>query len=678
MKKTVLLVFCSALCLAFSEISAQTPQAGTPGIATFDKLPADKQLFARDDNNEANVDFLGRVVIPGYAYLSVVQYRNKVKSGYQRANLKYEASAAPFNLTSKIKAELVEYAFEVYACKSGTDSTLIIRRDDVVAGDFFIIYGQSNAVAWEVDYKYRNEFARTYGSSGGSSASWGLANEVGQRVGIFGIEFQREIAEKYQIPTCIINGAAAGASLPDLSRKNEGNHGDPSSFYGALLNTAQQTGLLPSLKGIIFWQGETEASSTDPLTWGPRFDVLMKQLQEDYPMIEKMYVFQLPLFGGGAYDDRIGVLREQQRTLDRKYPIVQPFAALGAVGWNGFHYGLEGYLQLGRELADVAGYYHYGEKQKVTSPSLQKAYYSSPANDEVTMVFEDYQQMVYPKDTVAINIEGSLESTSTYSMKDFFYLNAQWQKVSSGRAEANKIIVKLKEAAGDTVIKYLPSKYHYSGLLNATWVYIGPFLKNTKGLRAFAFHHNKIFPYQDLGTITLASAEQDKQVVLTWNKLPNATGYMLERFEARDTLAAHEILHFPANQVEYADPSAKKGIAYIYRIRGYTDKSESKLASTTITKQGEDIDVILGNDPVHELSINVYPNPVTDLINIVSTRSAIRLVELFTINGKKVKDAGYENKDWATFNVNDLSSGPYVLRVHYGNKISTSKVVLVR
>ena len=664
MKKFILLVLFTLISSSVFKAYAQQS-----GIAILDKVPSDMQLFARDSTDQADVEFLGRVQVSGYAYFSVVKYRNKTRNGYQRKALQYNGSQAPFNFTFKIKAELAEYAFEIYACKSGSDSTLIARRDNIVAGDFYLIYGQSNAVAWEVDYAYRNEFARTYGSSGGA-AMWGLANDVGQRVGIFGIEFQRSIAEKYQIPTCILNGSAAGASLIDLT--------DKSSFYGHLLNAARETGLLPSLKAIFYWQGETEASSDDPLTWAPRFDKLVQMWKEDYPMVQKIYVFQLPLFGGGPYDDRIGVLREQQRTLDRKYPIIQPYAALGAEGWNGFHYGLEGYLHLGRDLADMAGYNHYGQKEKITSPSLQKAFYSTPEKDEITMVFEDYQQMVYPKDTVTVNIEGSLEPSSVFSMKDYFYLNAEWKKLASGRAEANKIIVKLKEVGNDSTIKYLPSKYHYAGLLSAAWVYIGPFLKNTKGLRAFAFHHNKIFPYTNLGNITLAAGEKDKQVVLNWNKLPDATGYILERFEASDTLAAHEILRFPANQLAYTDPSAKKGIAYIYRVRGYTDQSESKLASTTITKQSDDIEIILGEDPIQELSINVYPNPVTDLINIVSARSGINLVELFAMNGKKVKAEGYPNKDWATFNVNELSSGQYILRVYYGSKISTSKVVLVR
>jgi hypothetical protein len=478
-----------------------TAGAQQSGIAILDKVPADMQLFARDSTGQADVDFLGRVQAPGYAYLSVVKFRDKIKSGYQRKNLQYNGSQAPFNFSFKIKAELAEYAFEIYACKSGSDSTLIARRDNIVAGDFYLIYGQSNAVAWEVDYPYRNEFARTYGSSGGP-ADWGLANQIGQRVGIFGIEFQRSIAEKYQIPTCIINGSAAGASLLALT--------DRSTFYGYLLNAAKETGLLPSLKAIFFWQGETEASS-DPLTWAPRFDKLAAMWQEDYPMVEKIYVFQLPLFGGGAYDDRIGLLREQQRTLDRKYPIIQSYAALGAEGWNGFHYGLEGYLQVGRDLADLAGFNHYGEKEKISSPSLQKAFYSTPKKDEITMVFEDYQQMVYPNDTVAVNIEGSLERSSVFSMKDFFYLNAEWKKLASGERRGQQDYRKTKRGCERFYDQIPPFQISLLRAFNAAWVYIGPFLKNTKGQRAFAFHHTKIFPYTDLGPITLTSNERDRK-----------------------------------------------------------------------------------------------------------------------------------------------------------------------
>jgi hypothetical protein len=666
MKNNLLLLF-----LLFSGLGISRNYAQTIGVAAFDKLPADKQLFARDKNKQADITISGKVQSTGYAYVSVVKFRNKARIGYQKAALSYSGSNAPFSLTSKIKAELAEYAFEVYACKSATDSSLIVRRNDILAGDFYLIYGQSNAVAWEVDYTYRNEFCRTYGFNGGGNG-WGLSNDLSPRVGIFGIEFQRRVAEKYQIPTCVMNGAMAGASIVDLTGRNPNNHADATTGYGIMLNYAQQSGLLPSLKGIFYWQGEAEAASDDPTVWAPRFDKLMTQLQEDYPMIEKMYVFQLPLFGGGAYDDRIGAFREQQRLLNKKYPIIQPYAALGAPDWNGFHYGLNGYLQVGRDLAEMAGFYHYGAKEKATSPSLQKAFYSTPKKDEVTMVFEDYQQMVYPNDTISDNIPGSQEARSVYSVKDFFYLNKDREKLKAGRAEANRVIVTLKTVANDTTIKYLPSKYHYAGLSSAPWVYIGPFLKNTRGFRAFAFHYNTINPYVDLGTLELTASESKNHVALNWNKLPNVTGYILERLDGKDSLQTHEIMYLPKDQTSYTDLSAKKGVAYTYQIRGYTDKSESAIAYLKFTKESEDV--------VDEtiVDINVYPNPTIDVINVVSTTDKINQIDIFSVAGKKMETRTYSGDEWVTLPTTSLGGGQYILKVHTAEKTSSHKVLVVK
>ncbi|REA59282.1 hypothetical protein DSL64_18320 [Dyadobacter luteus] len=641
-------------------------------LASFDKLPSDKQLFPRDKNNEAAITISGRLESPGFTHISVVRYRNEAKTGYQKASASYTNGVAQFKFDTKIKSELAEYAFEIYAIKSATDSSLIVKRSDIVAGDFYIIYGQSNAVAWEVDYQYRNEYCRSFGASGGEGGFlWGLSNSVTPRVGIFGIEFQRLVAEKYGIPTCVINGAVAGASLADLTVRNNSNPTDGSNPYGSMLSYATQSGLLPYTRAIYYWQGENEAASPDPLSWAPRFPALVNQLQQDYPSVEKIYVFQLPLFGGGAYDDRIGVFRESQRTLDRTLPIVQPYAALGAPGWNGFHYGLDGYLKLGQEMADMAGYFHYGKKEKMTSPSLQKAFYSNPQSSEITMVFEDYQEMVYPNDTITVNIEGSQEPYSNYSVKDFFFLNGEWQKLKSGRAEANKIIVDLKNVGNDTTIKYLPSKYHFAGLLSAPWVYIGPFLRNTKGFRAFAFHHNKIHPYTDLGALTLNASEDKSNIVLKWNTLPSATSYMLERVSGIGALRAHEVIHLKAGQTEYSDPSAKQGVEYTYSIRGISATSESKIISTTIVKQNEDTPTPVAT------SLSVFPNPaIQENVNIVSSTYKILRVDIFTTSGQKVKTEEYSGQDWVSIPTTGMSAGQYIFKVMTEQGFTSHKILV--
>jgi hypothetical protein len=62
-------------------------------------------------------------------------------------------------MTPRIKAEMADYSFEVYACHE-TDSALIVRRNEVVAGDFYVISGQSNAAA-TVFGAWSSKYART-------------------------------------------------------------------------------------------------------------------------------------------------------------------------------------------------------------------------------------------------------------------------------------------------------------------------------------------------------------------------------------------------------------------------------------------------------------------------------------------------------------------------------------
>ncbi|WP_025762603.1 sialate O-acetylesterase [Dyadobacter tibetensis] len=646
------------------------------GSFHFSALPENMQLFAREANNEALVTIAGRNTDPEYKAVSVITLRQNSRIGYSSQPLNYTTgNEASFEIKTKIKAELAEYSVAIYGKKSNNDSSLIARRDRLVAGDFYIIYGQSNAVAWEVDYTYRHPYARTMGFAANVGRAWGLSNDLGPRVGIFGIEFQKHIADQYQIPTCVINAALAGASIEQLTVRNEQNHSDPSTAYGGLLNYARETGLLPHLRGIFYWQGESEASSENPLSWAPSFDRLAKQMLEDYSMVEKIYVFQLPLFGGGAYDDRIGELREAQRTLNRKYPTIQPYAPLGAPGWNGFHYGLEGYLKIGEELAAMAGHFHYGKTKKVTSPSLQKAYYSTPSKDEVTLVFEDYQQMVYPGDTLVTNIESSQEPQSIYAVKDFFYLNKTWRKTQAGRAESNRIILKLKEAGQDSLVKYLPSKYHHAGLSTAPWVYLGPFLRNKEGFRAFAFHHTTIHPYEDLGTLKLAISEPGEEVTINWSAAPDVKGYQLDIYYTMAGDTIHRAIQLAADQTSYVDAEALQGISAIYGIRAIRERVESTITYASHVKKS--VDKLVTGIPTRDIEIVVYPNPVDGIAHIRSELVPIHRIQYLSPQGSLLEEHQYPGQHRVELDLRNHPNGRYLLRIFTDEGISVHPVLLL-
>jgi hypothetical protein len=562
----------------------------------FDNLPEDSQLFPRNEKSEANIPINGQIELANWKYLSVVVLRNKKFYQYQRSDIQYNAKGdlGTFDLKPVIKSELAEYDFQIYASQTGKDSVLMTSRSNIVAGDVYMIYGQSNARAWEVDYKYRNEYARTYGfGSQQSGFAWGLSNSGytggydGEQniVGEWGIEFQRAIIENYGIPTCVINCATSGANIKVLSDRNANNPADYNTLYGRLLDYAQKAKVINNIKGFFYWQAETDAAQNPPL-WKPGFDKLYKYLEQDFPSVKKYYTFQIPLFGAGEYNDEVGVLRDYLRQLGSFYPKVTPYAPVGAAGWNGWHFELEGYIQIGKELGKIVGYDFYNEKKKISPPNIKKAYYSTKDRSEITLAFEDGQQMIYPKDTIAPKIGGG---EMTISLKDFFYLNGEWQKVASGRAEGNRIILKLKKnaSATDTLIKYLPSIYPYSGgsyiLYEAPWIYIGPFLKNSDGMRAFIFHNAKISPFQEFQTIKLKNViNENKNVTLQWNSIAGAKNYVLERGLAKDSLNVELVLKFTNSTLSFSDTTAISSTDYWYRIKAVNELNESPFSTIKI------------------------------------------------------------------------------------------------
>ncbi len=125
------------------------------GPAVFDQLPRNFQLYARNDSNQAAVPISGAVNALGYRSVSVVVYRNKQPTAYLSSPLTYAGkySVVCFNFNPKIKAELADYDFAVYVRRDSADSTLVLRRDDIVAGDFYVLHGQSNAISVKLDAK---------------------------------------------------------------------------------------------------------------------------------------------------------------------------------------------------------------------------------------------------------------------------------------------------------------------------------------------------------------------------------------------------------------------------------------------------------------------------------------------------------------------------------------------
>lgn len=72
-----------------------------------------------------------------------------------------------------------------------------------------------------------------------------------------------------------------------------------------------------------------------------------------------------------------------------------------------------------------------------------------------------------------------------------------------------------------------------------------------------------------------------------------------------------------------------------------------------------------------ENSIQIFPNPATDNLNITSNNnSKINLIEIYSINGQKVKSfSDNQINHFLRFNISDLSVGSYFIKIFNNNEL---------
>ncbi len=86
---------------------------------------------------------------------------------------------------------------------------------------------------------------------------------------------------------------------------------------------------------------------------------------------------------------------------------------------------------------------------------------------------------------------------------------------------------------------------------------------------------------------------------------------------------------------------------------------------------------VVENFPDNEINPEVFPNPASDAIEIISTHITPKQLELYDISGKIIITVN-EPKNATTLDVRNLSSGIYFLKAHMQNSTSVSKIVIMK
>ena len=76
-----------------------------------------------------------------------------------------------------------------------------------------------------------------------------------------------------------------------------------------------------------------------------------------------------------------------------------------------------------------------------------------------------------------------------------------------------------------------------------------------------------------------------------------------------------------------------------------------------------------------KLGLSVFPNPVSDIVNITSPEANIEMVTITDLNGRTVKSINFNNVAETTIDASDLASGIYLMNITANGTVATQKIV---
>lgn len=384
---------------------------------SFTTLPQNRQLYPRHlGTNSATVRIAGTESFGGYDAIMLRVFRNGILDTTINKSLVYQNGVADFSFTPTITAELANYGFELLL-QQGNEYKMVERILDVVAGDAFIFYGQSNAEAKGYDDSGRsaNEYAsrwiRTFGQNGDSAAwarnslNWVEAEGDGDgldpgSIGQWAMVLGRQIVDTHQIPVAVLNGSRGGHNIGQLQKDRD----DPDNLqdspemrrtYNRLRHRAIQSGLGERARALFYYQGESDKN--DAFVHASGFARLYEDWGVDFPALEQVYVTQIRPGCVNVPPSSVA-LRDVQRRFADQYPNTSTMASNGLKGHDGCHFtfaggyedlGFNHYRQVARDL--------YGAPDHPDLDSLNADYvaFTDTSRTEIRLVLRNVGATVH-------------------------------------------------------------------------------------------------------------------------------------------------------------------------------------------------------------------------------------------------------------------------------------------
>jgi hypothetical protein len=479
------LILCLQMC-----IPLKAQQVYPPFV--FAQIPQDFQLYARNDNNLATIPIKGTIQDKGWKTVSISVFRESKLYSFQKINVQVNNGEDSFAGNPTIKSEKAEYSIVIYAAKNANDSVLITSRKNIVAGDFYVIYGDSNGNTQNViDYYSTNKYIRTFGRYNHEAQKdylpkdtmWSQnENYYLPRVGAWGTMLQELIADKYGIPVCIITGGGPGMYM-DLLIDRVGTGLNPGGVYNSFGYRIKKSGLIDNIKGFFLWHGVYELfSKPNPVEYDLKLKKLMGFFKQDFPNVQQYIVFQSGMVRFSLNGNTGASIRESQRNVASIFPKVIPYAVEGLQGYDGVHYTKQGYLNCANEMLGIVEpiFYNKPNNPNILSPNPQKVFYSDISHQKIKVVFQENQLIVLGNDTT---VKSNGQNVNLSLKKNFFQDENFSKNIDIQDISVNNNAITIVNALGYDAkrLSYLPP--FHSAYSEDFPIFVGPYVRFKNPLR---------------------------------------------------------------------------------------------------------------------------------------------------------------------------------------------------
>ncbi|MDR0711261.1 MAG: DUF5018 domain-containing protein [Prevotellaceae bacterium] len=629
---------------------------------TITAQPVDMQLYPALPDSGA-VRFAGVVNNPQVTQITLSAYANQTLYRKISKTVTPENGVGGFDLSVNIPAQPINFEFRYETNLTSAEETL---ARNVVAGDVYIISGQSNAVSSGTGTPadslsdFFRAFGRMYkdGAYNAEEATWGKANAKGASynadyyVGYAGNVLSRNILNRQNRPSLILNIAVGGTSI-EQNLPNALDHYDLNTIYGRGLYRAQQAGVCEHVKAIIWVQGEANQNGTYA-EYPAKFAALRSAWKADYSSLQKIYVGQLNTgCGTGAYGSE---MREVQRRLQDTFDDVEVMSHVGIpIRHDSCHYTPEGYELLYGRYYDLIAHDFYGaQKSLIKPPNVQKVFFVNQSRDTIAVKFD--QKIVIPQPVYG------------REMKNYFYDDADRSiaaaTLESYEYDSSVLLITANNPITATTLTYGPDAYVKSAYTGADTLYTGPWLTNARGISALTFNRVNI-GREDLTGELPQKEPKSSECSIRSLKIGSSNGVIQgDTIRVRNLPADADLSALiPVILIsEKASILPGSGVAQDFRNPvAYTVTAEDGVSQkryTVVAAKKDDantgMEKTLSKEPV------IYPNPFTNDVHI-DTPDDVAQVDVFDSGGGL--KLSVKNVSSKKINFDKLPGGTYFVRI---------------